>query len=118
MATKRLQLVAQGRRRTSKAPGEPRDLALPTLDERLRALFGPDRTPFLTLAEAAPYLRYTSKRAATVCQQFLQRAGVRLYRRGRCLLVLKADVHALLETGQSDLDRTAQRLAGNEVSHG
>lgn len=68
-------------------------------------------SPYMTMAEAAEYLRYNGPRAADIARQFLQKAGVSLARRGRTYLVRQDSIDAYLETGLSDLDRAAQAAA-------
>ena len=58
-------------------------------------------SPYLTMREAAEYLRYTGPHAAEACRQFLRRHGIRLLRRGgRVLLVKRSVLDAFLETGK------------------
>lgn len=65
-------------------------------------------SPYMTMAEAAEYLRYKEPRAAEKCLHFLQRSGVKLLRRGRVYLVRRESIDLLLATGKGDADREAE----------
>jgi len=72
-------------------------------------------SPYLTMSEAAVYLRYSGDRAKDKARQFLQRSGVTLVRRGRDYLVRRDSVDLFLETGVGDIDRAA-RAAVRQMS--
>lgn len=49
-------------------------------------------SPYLKTSEACEYLRYTGKHRLRSLYRFIQTQGIRTARRGRRVLVLKADV--------------------------
>jgi len=53
---------------------------------------GKFRGPWLKRTEACDYLRYTGKHRLRSLYRFIEREGIRTARRGRRVLVLKADV--------------------------
>lgn len=67
-------------------------------------------SPYMTMAEAAVYLRFNEPRAAEKALAFLRRKGVRLLPRGRAYLVKRQSIDSLLETGKGDLDCQAETL--------
>ena len=50
------------------------------------------RSPYLLTVEACDYLRYVGKHRLRSLYRFIEREGIRTARRGRRVLVLKADV--------------------------
>jgi hypothetical protein len=50
------------------------------------------RSPYLTTVETCDYLRYQGKHRLRSLYRFLAQRGIRTARRGRRVLVLKADV--------------------------
>jgi hypothetical protein len=54
-------------------------------------------SPYLTIPEAAHYLRYTGKRPDKACREFLRRHQVPTFRRGKALLVLRASLDAAIK---------------------
>jgi excisionase family DNA binding protein len=49
-------------------------------------------SPYLRTDEACDYLRYAGKHRLRSLYRFIQRAGIRTARRGRRVLVVKADL--------------------------
>jgi hypothetical protein len=70
------------------------------------------KTPYMTMNEAAEYLRFDGERVGDRARQFLQRSGVRLLRRGREYLVRQESIDRFLETGESELDCRAAGSVG------
>lgn len=67
-------------------------------------------SPYLTMLEAAEYLRYSGANAGDSARQFCRRHGIRLIRRGGgCLLVRQADLEFFLEHGHAPSVALAKR---------
>ena len=54
------------------------------------------KSPFLTTAEAAEYLRFAGPNPKRTLWKWLQRQGIRTYKRGRAVLVRREDLDAAL----------------------
>ena len=57
------------------------------------------KSPFLTTAEAAEYLRFAGPHPKRAVWKWLKSRGIRTYKRGRALLVRRED----LDAASSDL---------------
>lgn len=64
-------------------------------------------SPYLTTRDLAAYLCYRGRRTQGAAQKFIARNGLRRYWRGRCVLVKRSDVDAVL-AGQR---RTLRQVA-------
>lgn len=68
-------------------------------------------SPYMTMAEAAIYLRYSGSRSAETAIRFLRTNGASLQRRGRTYLVTAAEIDRVLNGEPSALEVEAHRLA-------
>lgn len=93
------EVIPERRRRATQAQLQAPDLVDPPRQALPR---------FLTTRELAAYLRYTGKKAQNAAQAFVKRHGLPRRWRGRCVLIARADVDAVLEGRRSHGDRVGQ----------
>lgn len=74
------------------------------------------KSPYMTMVEAAEYLRYSGDRPAEKAINFLRRSGAKLQRRGRTYLVKSEEIDRILNGEMSNLDEQAHRLATSDRS--